>query len=390
MAQKDDSSDGRSRLLAALKRTGLGLLGAVLVVVVAGWLVLRASLPRTDGTVDVSGLSAEVRVSRDSLGIPVIRAENLEDAILAQGFLHAQDRFFQMDLTRRSGAGELAGLLGSRLIGADGSRRRRGYTRAHARSFLEALPDRGRRFIDAYTDGVNAGLEDFEARPPEYLLLGTEPESWRPEDCVLVWMAISSTLSVDPDENDGDVLRATLPPELVDFLSPDVTRFDVPMLVSDELPEGGYRRAPVPGPDVIDLRDRDSVSRWEEPVVAFPPAVGGSNAWAVSGDRTSGEGALLASDPHVGRSVPPYFYRVEMHWRGRSGYGASIAGLPGIIIGTTRDLAWGVTNAWTDQRDEVVVRVDPADSTRYMTPDGPEPFGSREELISTSGAPWTP
>lgn len=385
MTKKADSSDGRSRLARVVRWAGLGLVGGALVVVTVGWLVLRASLPRTDGTVDVAGLSAEVRVSRDSLGVPVIRAENLEDAIRTQGFLHAQDRFFQMDLTRRSGAGELVGLLGSRLLGADRSRRRRGYTRTRARRFVAELSDRGRRFIDAYTDGVNAGLQDLGARPPEYLLLRTEPEPWRPEDCVLVWMAVSSTLSVDPDENDGDVLRATLPPELVDFLSPDVTRFDVPMLVSEELPAGGYRPARVPGPEVIDLRDRDSVPRWDEPVVAFPPGVGGSNAWAVSGHLTAGEGALLASDPHVGRSVPPYFYRVEMHWQDRSAYGASIAGLPGIIIGATRDLAWGVTNAWTDQRDEVVVRLDPADSTRYLTPDGPEPFGSREELISTSG-----
>lgn len=270
MAKKADSSDDRSRLARVVKWAGLGLVGVALVVGVGGWLVLRASLPRTDGTVDVPGLSAEVRISRDSLGIPVIRAENLEDAVRAQGFLHAQDRFFQMGLTRRSGAGELAGLLGSRLLGAVRSRRRRGYTRAHARTFLANLPDRGRRFIAAYTDGVNAGLQDLGARPPEYLLLRTKPELWRREDCVLTWMAVSSTLSVDPDENDGDVLRATLPPELVDFLSPDVTRFDVPMLVSDELPEGGYRPAPVPGPDVIDLRDRDSVPRWEEPAVAFP------------------------------------------------------------------------------------------------------------------------
>lgn len=292
MTKKADSSDGSSRLARVVKWAGLGLLVVALAVIVVGWLVLRASLPRTDGTVEVRGLSAEVQVSRDSLGIPVIRAEYLEDAIRAQGVLHAQDRFFQMDLMRRSGGGELAGLLGSRLLAADRSRRRRGYSRTRARRFLAELSDRGRRFIAAYTEGVNVGLQDLGARPPEYLLLRTEPERWRPEDCVLTWMAVSSTLSVDPDENDGDVLRATLPPELVDFLRPEVTRFDVPMIVSEELPAGGYRPATVPGPDVIDLRDRDSVPRWEEPVVAFPPAVGGSNAWAVSGDLTAGDGAL--------------------------------------------------------------------------------------------------
>lgn len=373
------------RLKKLLAWTAWGLGGLVLVGFVGLSLFLRASLPRTDGAAEVAGLSAVVEVARDSLGTPVIRAESLEDAIRAQGYVHAQDRFFQMDLARRAGAGELSGLLGGRAVGADRTRRLQGYTRRHAEHFLGGLPERGRRILDAYTEGVNAGLRDLEARPPEYLLLRTRPEAWTPEDCVLVWMAVARGLSFDPAERSGAVMRAALPRELVEFLTPEVTRFDVPMLVSDASPEGGYRPAPVPGPDVVDLRVRKPVSREGEPVVWFPPGTGGSNAWAVSGELTPESGALVASDPHVGRSVPPYFYRVELHWRGRSAYGASVAGLPGIVIGATHDLAWGVTNGWTDQRDEVVVTVDPADSTRYLTPDGSEPFRSRREIVPVRG-----
>lgn len=374
-----------NRLKKPLAWSAWGLGGLVLVGFVGLSLFLRASLPRSDGAAEVAGLSGVVEVARDSLGIPVIRAASLEDAIRAQGYVHAQDRFFQMDLTRRAGAGELSGLLGGQAVGADRTRRLQGYTRRHAEDLLGSLPQRGRRILDAYTEGVNAGLRDLGARPPEHLLLRTRPEPWAPEDCVLVWMAVARGLSFDPAERSGAVLRAALPRELVEFLTPEVTRFDVPMVVSDTSPEGGYRPAPVPGPDVVDLRGRKPVFREGEPVVSFPPGMGGSNAWAVSGELTPEGGALVASDPHVGRSVPPYFYRVELAWRGRSAFGASVAGLPGIIIGSTHDLAWGVTNGWTDQRDEVVVTVDPADSTQYLTPEGPEPFRSRRQIIPVRG-----
>lgn len=379
-----------SRLETTLKWAGFGIVGLLLVAAAGTCLVLRASLPRTDGDVEVPGLAAGVEVTRDSLGIPVIRAGSLEDAVRAQGFVHAQDRFFQMDLSRRSAAGELAALFGRRALEADRRTRRRGRSRASAQRYLEALPDRGRAYVDAYTEGVNAGLRDLGARPPEYLLLRTRPERWRPEDCVLVWMAMSATLSGDHTEWSGGVMRATLPPELVDFLTPEMSRFDAPMLVADGGPDGGYRPVRVPGPEVVDLGDRAPVPERDRPVVSFRAGVGGSNAWAVAGGLTTGEGALLASDPHVGRGVPPYFYRTQMHWGEHSAYGASVPGLPGISYGATESLAWGSTNAWTDQRDHVVVEVDPADSSRYRTPEGPAAFGTRREVIAVrSGDPDT-
>lgn len=164
-----------------------------------------------------------------------------------------------------------------------------------------------------------------------------------------------------------------------------MTRFDAPILVSDRDPRGGYRPDPVPGPDVTDLRDSEPVPDLDEPIVSLRPGVGGSKAWAVAGSSTAGPGALLASDPRVNRTVPTIFYRTELHLEGRAAYGASIPVLPGMIFGATGDLAWGTTDAPTDQVDFVVVEVDPSDTTRHLTSDGSESFGTRREVIPVRG-----
>ena len=151
------------------------------------WLTLRASLPRTGGRVRVAGLTARVEISRDSLGVPTIRGRTLEDVASAQGFVHAQDRYFQMDIVRRLAAGELSALLGAATLPLDRRLRVLRY-RDLATAALSRLPQRHRRILDAYTRGVNAGLADLGARPPEYLLLRAEPRPWAAQDSVLMEM----------------------------------------------------------------------------------------------------------------------------------------------------------------------------------------------------------
>lgn len=386
MLQKADSSDGRSRLARVLTWTVLGSVGLALVLVAGAWLLLRASLPRTDGSVALSGLSAQVEMSRDSLGVPVIRAGTLTDAIRGLGFVHAQDRFFQMDLYRRRAAGELAGLFGRAALPSDRRNRTLGL-RERARRHLDSLPVRDRKWIDAYTAGVNAGLADLGARPPEYLLLRVAPERWRPEDCVLTWMAASLNLDRSGPERTTGVMRATLPRKLVAFLVPPMTRFDVPMVVSEEEPNGGYRPLPIPGPEVVDLRERGHGTNSGNGLMTLQndALTPGSNAWAVDSSLTEDEGALLAGDPHGRLGVPSAFYRFELHWANRSAYGASFPGFPGMLHGATGDLAVGMVNGHTDQTDRIFVEVDETDSTRYRTPTGPEPFGSRQEVVAVRG-----
>ena len=380
------------RLPAKLRRgllwTGLAVVLLFGGVVGTGYLVLRASLPRTSGTVVLAGLAGPVEVSRDALGIPTFRGRTLVDVVRAQGFVHAQDRFFQMDLTRRYAAGELAALFGPFAVGNDRFMRVLQYRRLAGR-VLSGLPSRHRVLIDAYAEGVNAGLADLGARPPEYLLLRSRPAPWLAQDSVLVLYFFMHTQSINHIlEKPLWVIQATLPPALFEFLTPDTSRFDAPLIPDpDETTSSGP--LPIPGPDVVDLRGRAPRPSGRDIVRPLGTSVPGSNNWAVAGNRTAHGGAILANDPHLTLTVPNVWYRAGLVWddgaiRGAI-QGAGPAGIPGIIIGASTFLAWGVTNSLADQNDLVVVEVDPADPSRYLTPDGPQPFERVVETIEVNG-----
>ena len=173
------------------------LLGVVVVLGIAAGLVVRiqlgASLPLLDGTLRIAGLSAPVMVERDGLGIPTIRGASRQDVARAIGVLHAQERFFSMDLARRRAAGELAALVGPRALAADREIRIHRF-RAEAERALQSMPPAERAVLDAYTAGVNAGLTSLGASPFEYLLLRQNPRPWLPEDSLLVVLSMFITL----------------------------------------------------------------------------------------------------------------------------------------------------------------------------------------------------
>lgn len=234
-----------------------GLLALLLVVAVASgglWVrhQVRASLARYDGIAILEGLEGDVSIERDSLGVPTIRGGHFEDVVRATGFVHAQERFFQMDLLRRQSAGELAALFGSSAAEADrASRLHR--LRSRARTAVDALlPDR-RVLLEAYTVGVNAGLQDLGNVPPEYLLLRINPEPWRPEDSFLVVFTMYLRLQDETGQLDATLgtLFETLPLNLAEFLAPRGTPWEAP--VSGE----PFEMPPVPGSNVFDaVRDR--------------------------------------------------------------------------------------------------------------------------------------
>ncbi len=371
----------------------LALVAVLLVLLLGGWLWwrVRASLPRTEGELRISGLEAPVTVSRDRLGIPKIAAATLEDAVRAQGFVHAQDRFFQMDLSRRATAGELSALFGARALEADRDRRRR-QRRQAARRLLDELAPRDRALLEAYAGGVNAGLEDLGADPWEYVVLRQRPEPWLPEDTMLVTIAFFDMLSFNHRlERQLGVMEATLPAEWFDFLTPSTSRFDAP-LIHDEDGLGEYRPMAVPGPEVLDLSgaaapgDLDAVRDLVRPLgVAL-----GSNNWAVAAGRSVHGGAILANDPHLSLRVPSIWHRVEFEFGSHHAVGVGSPGLPGVILGSNGTVAWGATNSFFDQTDTVVVEVDPDDPdperpARYRTADGWEPFEMRLETIAVAG-----
>ena len=347
--------------------------GLLLVLLAAVYAMLAASLPRRSGEAPLPGLSSPLAVTLDARAIATVRGESFLDVLRGEGFLHAQERFFQMDLLRRSSAGELAELFGERALEADRAQRPFGY-REHARALRAALPAEQVAWLDAYTDGVNAGLADLGARPPEYWLAGAAPRPWLPEDSLLVVLTFYTMLSNNESyERPQGVMHAVLPPALYEFLTPSTSRFDRPVLGSTPNdPTGGYVPLPIPGADVVDLRQRRAPPRDAVPRVE-PPLLGpASNNWAVDATRGAGGRALVANDPHLSLRLPNIFYRVELEWPERALRGVSIPGLPGVLIGASNDVAWGATVSNADQSDWVVVEVDPEDPNRYLTPDGSE------------------
>ena len=368
----------------------VGITAAAAIALAAGgaWLIVAASLPRNTGAVPVPGLDDAVEIRFDARGIPQLHATTIDSAFRAQGFVHAQQRYFQMDLIRRSAAGELTLLFGDRARSRDRTQIAFEFRR-RAREHLARLPARHRAWLVAYSEGVNAGLDDLGARPPEYWLLGQRPQAWRPEDSLLVVFAIYTMLSNNEAwERSQAVMAATLPAEVVRFLTPTTSRDDRPLLAGAADPTGGYTPLAVPGPASLDLRlERDT----PPPGIVDPPMMGpaASNQWAIDARRSSTGYAILANDPHLGFQLPNLFYRAEIHLPVHAVRGVSVPGLPGILIGASDAIAWGATVSYADQSDWVVIEPDPADAGRYLTPDGSEAFDAETIQLPGDDEPVT-
>lgn len=362
-----------------IRRALVRLLAVVIVLCAVGaavvYALLSASLPRRSGEAQVANLTAPLAIELDARAIPRIRAATFADALRAQGYMHAQERFFQMDLVRRSAAGELAEVFGSRALPLDLAQRPLEF-RARARALLATLPATELEWLDAYTEGVNAGLADLGARPPEYWLVGAKPQPWQREDSVLAVFAFYTMLSNNEAYERGqDVMYTLLPSALYEFLTPSTSRFDRPLGVdaNDDV-TGGYVPAPVPPPSVVNLRDSAAPAPGATPRVRPPLLGAASNQWAVRAGRGAAGRALLANDPHLELRIPNVFYRSELEWSGGAVRGVGIPGLPGILLGASDALAWGATVSNADQSDWVIVEVDSSDASRYLTPEGSEPF----------------
>lgn len=385
--------------MTLLKALGLSLLILLLAAFGGGFLWLRASLPTLDGEERLTGLSASVTVERDSLGIPTITGDSRIDVTRALGFVHAQERFFQMDLLRRAGAGELAALLGPDLIDTDRSFRPHRF-RARASTVLAQMDAADRTLVDAYTEGVNRGLEQLGGRPFEYLALRSEPLPWRPEDSVLVLYA----MFIDLQRTDMlahewiNVVRAnSLPPALLRFLTPDGDRWDAPLLGDSMTPP------PIPTPEDLEgYRVGDAYSPTRQPT--DNPARG-SNNWAVAGSLTAHGGAIVADDMHLTLRLPNIWYRASLVFSQANGMerrvtGATLPGAPAVVVGSNGALAWGFTNSYGDYGDLVRLVPDPSQDGYVRTHDASVPLDTLVERIEVAGgdpvtmdvieSPWGP
>jgi len=375
----------------------VGLLLAVLLVVAVGaglWFYaqLRASLPQLSGEVVVPGLEVPVTIERDGLGIPAIRAANRLDVARGLGFLHAQERFFQMDLMlRKRSAGEVAALMGPHPVYWDRQLRAHRF-REQARRVLTRLPAAQRALVDAYTEGVNAGLGALEAKPFEYLVLRVDPEPWLPEDTLLAVITMFVELQrFTRDYEEGlDFMSSIMPAEMVEFLAPAGTEWDAP-IVGEALVA-----PPIPPAAVFDLRQRDQSAALmggnNEPTGGR--LLAGSNAWTVADEYTAGEGALLANDIHLDIQVPNIWYRASFVWPAEDGSGdehrvtgITLPGTPAMVVGSNGRIAWGFTSSLIDATDLIVLELDPNDENAYLTPQGPMPFERHTETIEVAHAP---
>jgi penicillin amidase len=365
---------------------------------------LRASLPQLDGERVVAGLGAPVRIERDALGVPLVRGRSRLDVARATGFLHAQERYFQMDLLRRSAAGELAALFGRPALEVDREARLLRLRLVARRATKTLRADEG-ALLAAYTAGANAGLAALGAPPFEYLALRVEPARWRDEDSLLCALAMYRDLQGRQPwlESVTGLMRETLPSALVDFLAPVGTEWDAPI-------EGGPIAMPaVPGPEVLDLRRAKATVAVAEvappsdssPLVFLgaPLGVGptdpgsesarGSNNWAVAGTHTVHGGALLANDMHLGLSVPNTWYRLSLAFPGANGErritGVTLPGAPFVVAGSNGHVAWGFTNSEGDWADLVLLEPDPANPEAYLAPGGPRVLERETEAIEVKG-----
>jgi penicillin amidase len=371
-----DSAKRRLFRAAGFLLAGLLLAGA------AGgfWLKreLTASLAQLDGARALPGLGAPVTVERDARGVPTIRAANRIDVARALGFVHAQERFFQMDLQRRLAAGELAELMGPPVLKYDREYRLHRFRDVARRVVAQASPDQ-RAQLEAYAAGVNAGLGALGARPFEYLLLRQTPAPWRAEDSALCLLAMFIMLQEDPGHRESRLgqMREVLPAQLFAFLVPDGTEWDAPL-------SGAPRsQPPVPGPEVCDLRrlGRSGPDAGASAPEAFP----GSNSWALAASRTRDGRAILANDMHLAISVPNTWYRASLVCPGATVTGITLPGIGAVAVGSNGRVAWGFTNSYGDFRDLVIL--EPAGADGYRTPGGARRFEHLQETIKVRGAP---
>jgi penicillin amidase len=381
----------RLRLLASV----LTVLLVVALLAAGGfYLALRASLPPLEGEHQLRGLTAGVAIERDALGVPTIRAANRVDAARALGWLHGQDRFFQMDLLRRNAAGELSALVGARALPRDRAHRRHGF-RATAAQALARLPAADRALLEAYAAGVNAGLASLSVRPFEYLVQRVTPEPWTPVDSMLA--IYSMTLDLQDNEGRRELTRMTLRDQ---FGLEGLAFFDPTMTSDDAALDGSTApTAPIPGERILNLRPKKTAG-WNPPAQsagAFPFAdrdpetVVGSNAFAVAGTRTATGGALLAGDMHLGLNVPGVWYRVQLEWQDGSAtrrvVGAGLPGMPAVVVGSNGRVAWAFTNSQIDVADLVVVEQPSGLVDWYHAPGQPDDlkFETRTEVIRVKG-----
>jgi penicillin amidase len=345
------------------------VVGVIVVVPVAyvGW-VFAGSRPVLDGALHLAGLSAPVDIVRDADGVPTLTAANRLDLARALGFVHGQERFFQMDLLRRAGAGELSALVGDVALKLDRGRRLFRF-RARAMAALAAEAPADRALVDAYTAGVNAGLAALGHAPWEYALLRVPPAPWTAADSLLVTDAMYFDLQDSDAESQLLAAREqrVLGPALAAFLYPRGAPQDAP-LDGSHLPEPAFPTADIPaGPGAP---------------AAPPKPEKGSNNFAVAGRLSETGAAIVEDDMHLDLRVPNIWFRARLRVAGGLDMvGVTLPGVPFVVVGSNTHVAWAFTDSYIETGDAVVIEQPPGDASHYRTPQGLRGFETHVEKV---------
>lgn len=374
---------GRRRKIVAWIFAAIVLLP--LLAIGGGYIWWSRSLPKLDGEIRLAGLDAGVRVIRDKHGVPHIFAGDLKDAARTLGYLHAQDRFFQMDITRRVLQGRLAETIGPRGLPLDRLYRTLDLA-GRGRASYAVLPDGLKAHMQAYADGVNAWLQTSgQALPLEYTLLGFEPEPWRPGDAIIWGKGMAWKLSANwRQDATRAMLAAAYGRERTERLFPPRSP-EWPITLQPEIARGPSRGASMlPRWDGDDTWMRNTALL--DRLLALPSAGGGaSNEWVVDGTRSATGKPILANDPHLELDIPILWYLVRVTTPEITLSGATAPGAPLIVLGQNGHIAWGFTTTDSDTQDLFVETQAGDDSQSYLTPDGPQPIRSEKVTIKVKG-----
>ncbi|SMX36203.1 penicillin acylase family protein [Maliponia aquimaris] len=354
---------------------------AIFVIVVGGTLVYylaSRSLPEYDATRPVAGITADIEIVRDNSAVPHIMALSDRDAFFGLGYVHAQDRLWQMMVMRRTVQGRLSEIFGRRTLRTDTLLRRLDLYSA-AQASVAHQDARTLDALEAYAAGVNARIAEINAESqgrgaPEYFLFDADIAPWQPADSLAVLKLMALELS---GQVGTEVLRAR-----TSLLLGDEARLRdlLPDMPGDPVAALPAFADLAPGPLP---RYAESTPRGGEFLMPVNPVglAGASNAWAAAPDRSASKGTLLANDPHLGFTAPTMWYLARLQLSSGGVIGATIPGSPNIVIGRSEHLAWGVTSSYLDDQDLYFEEIDPATPEQYRTPDGFKPFETRQSII---------
>jgi len=316
------------------------------------------SLPKTKGKVQLKGLTSDVQIIRDRWGIPHIFAQNEKDLFYATGFIHAQERMWQMEITRRAGFGRLSEIFGRMTLERDKFLRNLGLKEAAQRDYENLTPGM-KELLFSYSQGVNSWILSRKFNwPPEFLLLRHRPEPWNVMDTIIIKEIMALLLSVDYA---SEVVREKLvkklgPQKALEILEEGV---EIPLTTSEE----PFSSAEIKNSFLFQ----------------------GSNNWVLSGSRTQSGKPLLANDPHLEISLPPAWYEAQLYCPSMNVIGVTLPGVPLVILGHNQSIAWGMTNSGADVQDLYLEKLD-SSREKYFAGDGWKPLTRKEEIILVRGA----